>query len=100
MLETVTYSAGSAGLVAGSEGAGRVSGTAVLWDVPSLDRGGYRDAGRVRGRDHHRAGRHRQVQVSLLLDQPNHDHLCALRAKALVLPFPRASWSSASKEHP
>lgn len=43
MLETVTYSAGSAGLVAGREGAGRVSGTAVLWDVPSLDRGGFHD---------------------------------------------------------
>ena len=41
--ETVTYSQAPPGAAVAADAAGWVSGLAIVWDVPSLDRGGYRD---------------------------------------------------------
>lgn len=41
--EIVTYSQAPPGAAVATDAAGRVSGLAIVWDVPSLDRGGYRD---------------------------------------------------------
>ena len=41
--ETVTYSQAPPGAAVAADAAGRVSGLAIVWDVPSLDRGGYCD---------------------------------------------------------